>query len=77
MYDPSVTILHLKALAEVDPVDAAALKLILLTGQRPGEVAHMAASTRSRLELPLFSRWGCGRPACAGWHRQFPRAFPK
>jgi integrase len=30
-----------EALADADPVDAAALKLILLTGQRPGEVAHM------------------------------------
>ena len=29
------------ALARVDPVRAAALKMILLTGQRPGEVAHM------------------------------------
>jgi integrase len=30
-----------RALADVDPVPAAALKMILLTGQRPGEVAHM------------------------------------
>jgi integrase len=29
------------ALAGVDPVDAGALQMILLTGQRPGEVAHM------------------------------------
>jgi integrase len=30
-----------KALDDVDPTRAAALKMILLTGQRPGEVAHM------------------------------------
>jgi integrase len=30
-----------RALADVDEVDASALKMILLTGQRPGEVAHM------------------------------------
>lgn len=29
------------AFDEVDPVEGAALKMILLTGQRPGEVAHM------------------------------------
>jgi integrase len=30
-----------KALGDIDPVSAAALKMILLTGQRPGEVANM------------------------------------
>src|SRR5262249_32572548 len=30
-----------KALEEIEPVAAAALKTVLLTGQRPGEVAHM------------------------------------
>jgi integrase len=30
-----------KALDDIDPVNAAALKMILLTGQRPGEVASM------------------------------------
>jgi hypothetical protein len=30
-----------KALDEVDPARAAALRMILLSGQRPGEVAHM------------------------------------
>jgi integrase len=30
-----------RALADVDAVDACALRTILLTGQRPGEVAHM------------------------------------
>jgi integrase len=30
-----------QALADVDPVAAAALKMILIVGQRPGEVAHM------------------------------------
>jgi integrase len=30
-----------QALADVDAADATALKMILLTGQRPGEVAHM------------------------------------
>jgi integrase len=32
-----------KALDDVDPTRAAALKMILLTGQRPGEIAHMRA----------------------------------
>ena len=30
-----------KALADIDPVEAAALKVLLLTGQRPGEISHM------------------------------------
>jgi integrase len=30
-----------KAFGDLDPVSGAALKMILLTGQRPGEVAHM------------------------------------
>jgi integrase len=38
---PSEVPLFWRALADVDPVDAAALKMILLTGQRPGEVAHL------------------------------------
>jgi integrase len=38
---PSEVPLFWKALNDVHPVDAAALKMILLTGQRPGEVAHM------------------------------------
>src|SRR5262249_29579117 len=30
-----------KAFSKLDPVRGAALKMILLTGQRPGEIAHM------------------------------------
>ena len=30
-----------KALADIDPVEAAALKVLLRTGQRPGEISHM------------------------------------
>jgi hypothetical protein len=68
---------HWNALAEVDPVDAAALKLILLTGQRPGEVAHMAASTRSRARVAFVLAVGLRATSGTGWHRQFPHAFPK
>jgi integrase len=38
---PSEVPLFWKALDDVHPVHSAALKMILLTGQRPGEVAHM------------------------------------
>jgi integrase len=44
-----------KAFAKLDPVRGTALKMILLTGQRPGEVAHMRfehIKDRSWWELP-------------------------
>jgi integrase len=50
-----------RALDDLDPVDAAALKMILLLGQRPGEVAHM------RREHIKDGWWEMPGEAANGW----------
>jgi integrase len=56
-----------QALDDVDPVRASALRLILLTGQRPGEVQHMCWEDIDTGEHRLTDDNGQTYTASGGW----------